>query len=112
MGKRLYYGKLLRAIEFFPEGATGIDNPRFRLRLHTSMKYHGSFEGNTPDEVIAKVKEAGWQVWGEMALDYLSADSALDYILYKHYMMTVYGMSESEAEDDLQMRRKDKPDNS
>jgi hypothetical protein len=108
MGKRLYYGKLLKAMHFFPEGAVGIDKPRFRLSLHHGFKYHGTFEGNTPDEVIAKVKEAGWQVWGEMPLDYLSADNALDYVLYKHYMMTVYGMSETEAENDLQMRNTDK----
>lgn len=101
----MYYGRLLKAMHFFPEGAVGKDKPRFRLSLHHDLKFHGSYEGNTPDEVVAKVKADGWQVWGDSALDYIYPDSALDYVLFKHYLMTVYGMSEQEAEDDLQMRR-------
>ena len=101
---RLYYGRLLRQMKFFPERAVG--RTYFRVQLIKDYEMVGVYKGETIEDVIKQIKADGHQVWGQTALDYVYADTALDYILFRNYLIHEYGLSEQEADDDLNMRNK------
>ena len=102
---RLYYGRLLRQMKFFPEGVVG--RTYFRVQLIKDYEMVGVYKGETIEDVIKQIKADGHQVWGQNALDYVYADNALDYVLFRYYLINECGLSEQEADDDLNMRQQE-----
>jgi aspartyl-tRNA synthetase len=91
MGKRVYLGELLAAMSYSPAMPEyGYHKPKYRLQMiydahdfghdkHT--RSHEPFEGETWQEVIAKVKAFGFQVWGKDPLDYYAPHTAIEQIM-------------------------------
>lgn len=80
---RLYYGKLLRSMRYSP--AWDGKPAYFHVHIHygKSNRLHMAYlEAPTIPELIAKIKDEGWIVWGSDILDYaLPPENALEYLL-------------------------------
>jgi hypothetical protein len=91
MGERRYLGELLRAMTYEPGMAEyGYPERQYRLQMmydagnfgeDTDTLSHHAFEGATWQEVIQKVKEFGFQVWGKDPFDYYRPRTAIEQIM-------------------------------
>lgn len=78
--RRLYYGRLLRDIEYFP--AWGNHVAKFVAKLLDSDYRLHVYEADTIYGVMTAMKADGWIIWGKDVLDYaLPPRNAFEYIL-------------------------------
>lgn len=85
MGRRLYYGRLLHAIRYWPDevGKPG----EFVLQLIIDYQVKGVYEAATYQEIVARLKADGYQIWGSDPIDYYTHPSnAWEYVLMESYL--------------------------
>lgn len=95
MGRRLYYGELLRHIQFYPAYAG--EPCKFRLQMVIDYKSQ-VYTGSTIESIIAQVKASGHIVWGGTdPIDYAKPDNALELVLMREHLEKE-GMPKEEME--------------
>lgn len=106
MGKRIYYGYLLRATKYFAEMN---DSPAyFYYQVVHNYRMEGVYKAATIDELVAQLKADGHQVWHADDPLYLSTPpyNALEYILMSDWLRT-RGYSDEEIAAEFSLKRED-----
>lgn len=73
--RRLYYGRLLRQIRYFPPDVTRTETGEYSVHLDACDPHArriAFFKNTTLDGLLADIKAAGYPVWGSDVLDYVS----------------------------------------
>ena len=103
MGQRIYYGRLLRSIVYTPE----MDNSPayFRYQMIHNYRMAGIYKAATIDELVAKLRADGHQIWGADDLfSYVGPPkNALEYILMRNELKS-QGYSDDEIAQEFSLK--------
>lgn len=100
---RLYYGRMLRNIEYRAEW--GEHPPCFVYRLYTDATHIKVYTDSTLDGIFRQLKADGHRIWGKRPYDYvLPPDNALEYLLFEAYLKAD-GFTEDEIKEAFSLNK-------